>query len=69
MTVRLYTVTWEINEEADSPEEAARQARVRLLDPNSIADIFEVIDEDPDKPGTLRTVTVDLSELDGRPTG
>lgn len=68
MTERLYTVTWEINEYADSPEEAARQARARLLDPGSIADVFEVIDEDPDT-GLLRSVTVDLSELDGRSTG
>ncbi len=69
MTVRLYTVTWEINEYADSPEEAARRARATLLNPGSVADIFEVTDEDPDKPGFLRSVTVDLSNADGCPTG
>lgn len=56
-----YRITWTIDEWADTPEEAARQARARLLDPDSIADVFEVT---VPMGGTEK---IDLSELDGRP--
>lgn len=57
-----FTVTWVIDEEAEDHEDAARQARARLLDPESIADIFTVA-------GEGEPVIVDLSALDGRPVG
>lgn len=59
-----FTVRWEIQIDAADHEEAARRARARQLDPNSIADVFEV--EHP-MPG-VETRTIDLSALDGRST-
>jgi hypothetical protein len=40
--VNRYRVTWQIDLEADTPEEAARQALVIQRDPSSIATVFEV---------------------------
>ena len=37
-----YTVAWTIQLDADSPRDAARQAREIQLDPNSIATFFRV---------------------------
>lgn len=63
-----YTVTWVVDEEADTPEDAARRARARLLDPESIADIFTVAHYDGSPIGDLNedAVDIDLSALDGR---
>lgn len=58
-----YTVTWVIDISADDPEEAARKARAMLLNPESVADVFEVFETG----GDGRVTDVDLSELDGRP--
>lgn len=44
--MREYTVTWEIQLMAASPEDAARQALVIQRDPVSIATHFTVYDED-----------------------
>lgn len=60
-----FTVVWEIQIDADTHEEAARKARAHQLDPASIADVFMV--QHP-LPGALPR-EVDLSEIDGRPTG
>lgn len=38
----LYTVTWEIQIDADSPEQAAREAFAIQRAPESIATCFEV---------------------------
>lgn len=43
-----YTVKWEINIEADSAEDAARQALEIQRDPESQATVFEVHAGDPD---------------------
>lgn len=52
-----YLVTWEINEEADSPEEAARQALRTQRNPESLAVVFSVQEWPNGKP-----VTIDLLE-------
>ena len=42
-----YRVVWEIDiEDADNPEEAARNAQAILRDPNSIATVFTVVNVD-----------------------
>lgn len=42
-----YQVTWTIDiEDADNPEEAARKALDIQRDPNSIATVFTVIDDE-----------------------
>lgn len=38
----MYLVRWEINIEADTPREAAEQARNIHADPESIATVFDV---------------------------
>ncbi len=45
MTIE-YKVTWEIEVEADSPDEAARMCRKIQLDPRNIASVFMVEDTD-----------------------
>ena len=40
-----YRVKWEIDIEADSPEEAAKEALKIQRDPDSVATIFDVIDD------------------------
>lgn len=51
-----YLVTWEIDIYADSPREAAEQAWGYMKAPDSIANVFEVIDA-----GGVRTI-IDLEE-------
>lgn len=41
----LFTCRWEVEIDADTPEEAAEQARVMQLDPENIATFFIVTDE------------------------
>lgn len=41
-----YAVIWEINIEADSPEEAAKEGIRIQQDPESLASHFHVVDED-----------------------
>lgn len=52
-----YHVIWEIDIHADSPQEAAKKALSIHRDPESIATVFDVIDED------FETTRVDLSEV------
>lgn len=42
--MRSYKVIWEIELDADSPEEAAREAFKLVKDPDSWATVFTVID-------------------------
>ena len=37
-----YLVSWEMTVEASSPEEAAKEAREILLDPQNIASVFVI---------------------------
>lgn len=53
-----YRVTWQIDIEADTPEEAAQEALRIQRDPDSIATLFEVFYQD----GEL-VARVDLSEV------
>lgn len=41
-----YHIIWEIDDEADSPEAAARQAWKAIRRPDSTLNIFDVIDEE-----------------------
>ncbi len=54
-----YVVTWKIEINATSPEVAAEMAREIQLDPDNIATVFEVWDEDLPYD---TTVSVDLGE-------
>ena len=59
----LYVVKWEIDLEADSPEEAARLALAIHRKPDSIATVFDVAQN---RNGDVDEWTrVDLSEIDG----
>lgn len=59
VAMNLYTVTWDIDIEADTPEDAARQAREIQLRADSIATVFQVYDND-----AHRTIAIDLTEID-----
>ena len=52
----MFTVTWEIDVEADSHEEAAQKALEIQRDPESIATCFEVVEKDDHVNRTLRTI-------------
>jgi hypothetical protein len=56
---KLYTVTWTIDIEADTVEEAALEAREYQLDSESIANVFTIKDKESGK-----TELVDLEELE-----
>jgi len=49
--MKLYRVTWVIDLEADSPEEAARKALEIQRDPDSTATVFEVQEHHQDRFG------------------
>jgi hypothetical protein len=59
-TPKEYRVMWEIDIAADSPEEAAREARRIQRDPKALVGAFEVIDREDGK-----DFKIDLDELDG----
>jgi hypothetical protein len=68
-----YTVLWAIDvEDADSPEDAARQAREtmkRASDPDYIANFFYVFPGRGEALGKLdhsKRMDVDLDEIEGR---
>lgn len=50
-----YVVTWIIDEYADSPEDAAKQALARMRDHDSVCTVFDVMRNDNGE-----KVTVDL---------
>lgn len=54
--MKSYLVTWEIDIDADTPEDAARKALAIQRDPASIATVFDVYDCD----GRAGLVRVDL---------
>jgi len=63
-----YTVKWQIEVTADNPTEAAMQARMFLLDPESEAVHYEVATyadwEENARAGTVSYEDVDLSDVD-----
>jgi len=52
----MLRVSWQIDTDADSPVDAARKALAVQRNPDSIATVFEVTDEDG------KSVRVDLGE-------
>lgn len=54
-----YRVTWSIDVDAETPEDAANEARSAQLAPDSLATVFEVTDE------AGNTETVDVVEIAG----
>lgn len=58
-----YFVSWEIDVDASSPEEAARKAHEMVRRPDTTATVYKVIEHD----SKGETTTVDLSEFDGHP--
>lgn len=52
-----YVVTWEMDVDAGTPEEAARQAWAAMRAPESTANVFDVLDE------TGGCTRIDLEEL------
>ncbi len=58
-TVKPFFVTWEIDIDASSPEEAARKALKIQRDPESVATVFDVFDGD----GRSTATRVDLDEI------
>lgn len=55
-----YLVQWEIDIDADSPEDAARQAFAHMQRPGTTANVFDVIEHDAGG----EKVRVDLQEID-----
>ena len=53
-----YLVRWEIDLLADSPEEAARQAREVQLDTGSTATCFDIVDT-----GERKSFFIDLEQI------
>jgi hypothetical protein len=60
---RRYFITWEIELDAFSPEEAAKKALEIQRDPQSIATVFDVQWQADDL--TPLTQTIDLTDYDG----
>ena len=56
-----YLVQWTIEIQADSPEDAARQALALQRDPSSLTACFQVAGDDDGE-----YETIDLDELDSR---
>jgi len=56
--MKEYLVQWEIELKAESAEDAARQALAIMRDPDSMATVFDVFDEDGE------SERIDLLELD-----
>lgn len=56
--MKPYVVSWTIEIDADSPEQAVREARKVMLDPQSLATVFHVVDED----GNTRQIDAALLE-------
>jgi hypothetical protein len=54
---KLYHVVWEIDIYAQSPREVAKEAQAIQQDKDSTATVFDVTEEDGDKP-----VRIDLGE-------
>lgn len=59
-----FRVKWEIDEDAGTPQSAARQARDRLLDASSVADVFDV--ENP-KTGRVTRIDFHAAEFGEKP--
>lgn len=56
-----YRVTWVIDVDADTPEDAARKAREYQIDPDSTANVFDVVNREIPE---AKPVRIDLQDLD-----
>jgi len=56
-----YLVRWEVDSEADSPLQAAKEAWEWMRAPDSMANVFDVIDGES---GEVHRI--DLSEIEGK---
>jgi hypothetical protein len=54
---KLYHVVWEIDINAQSPRDAAKEAQAIQQDKDTVATVFDVTEEDSDK-----IVRIDLGE-------
>lgn len=54
-----FRVRWEIDEDAGTPRSAAKQARDRMLNVNSVADVFDV-----ENPKTGRVTRIDFHAVE-----
>ncbi len=59
--MKRYLVTWGIEVEADTSEDAARQAFFSHRDPDSIATVYEV--QEKTKDGLTEKVLVDIQSI------
>lgn len=59
--MKEFLVTWQIDIEAETPEDAAREAFRAQRDPDSIATVFEV--QERTKDGHSEPIRVDLEEV------
>jgi hypothetical protein len=57
-----YLVTWDIDIDADNPQDASKMAREMQLDSDSVATVFKVEDDNGVK------VTIDLEDISEKPT-
>lgn len=48
MSMREYRVVWEIDVDAESPQDAAQAAHMILRDPTRVGDFFDVYEVDED---------------------
>lgn len=62
--MKQYTVTWEIDIDANTPEEAAREALKIQRDTGSEATVFEVTDTSSEQTKTVDLFYLDEWELD-----
>jgi hypothetical protein len=63
-TMKEYRVTWEIDIDADSPEEAAQKALDIQRNPESMATVFDVFEPDEEANDNAKHFRVDLMEDD-----
>ncbi len=63
-----YVVIWRVELDADSPYDAARQARNIQLDPESAATLFEVIDSEGQRIVDLEYDWIEEDEGEDLPT-
>jgi len=60
--MKTYYVEWSVEVDAETPEAAAREAVAMHRDPDSIANVFDVIE--CTETGNGEKVRIDLDELD-----
>ena len=62
--MKRYVVTWEIDIDAESAEDAARQALAIQRDPNSLATIFDCVHVEETEDGNIDVLACDTERID-----